>query len=271
MPKPKRSRAVRVGLIKAESAWGKPGENLEMMEDLLVGFEKRRLDVLISPEGFLDGYMVRDRKRCTPRKLARRCVRGPGDPLIRRVGRLAKRLRSWFVFGASEKDAAGVVRNAAYLLDRDGRPAGAYYKLHTCRFYTPGEALEVFETDFGKVGIVICADRRWPENLRCLRLKGAEIILNPTWGFTGDLNTAIMRTRAYENGLPVCFAHPRQSLICLPDGSVGAVLESSEPGVLVHEIDLRENVAEARTDERASSHPARNRRPELYGPIVAPT
>jgi len=87
---------------------------------------------------------------------------------------------------------------------------------------------------------------------RVLRLKGAEIILNLTWGFYGEHNTAIMRTRAYENGIPVCFAHPRQSLICLPDNSVGAVLESNRPAVLVHEIDLKDNVPLKRSRDRAS-------------------
>ena len=57
--------------------------------------------------------------------------------------------------------------------------------------------------------------------MRVLKLKGAELILNPTWGFKGDLSTAIMRTRAYENGIPVCFTHPTESLICGPDGAVG--------------------------------------------------
>lgn len=160
--------------------------------------------------------------------------------------------------------------NAALLLDRSGKCIGRYHKAHPCEFYEPGADLPVFETDFGVVGIVICADRRWPENMRVLRLKGAQIILNPTWGFYGEKNTCIMRTRAYENGLPVCFAHPHQSLICKSDDNVGALLESSEPGVLVHDIDLGENVPLRQTRDRASSHPIQNRRPELYGPLVEP-
>ena len=117
------------------------------------------------------------------------------------------------------------------------------------------------------VGIVICADRRWPENIRCLALQGAQIILNPTWGFKGDLNTAIIRTRAYENGIPVCFTHPTQSLICDGRGEVVALLESSGPGVLVHDLDLAWKPAKPPKPDRAWSHPSTFRRPDLYGPI----
>ena len=101
-----------------------------------------------------------------------------------------------------------------------------------------------------------------------MRLKGAEIILNPTWGFRGDLNTAIMRTRAYENGVPICFTHPKQSLICLSDGSIGAELDSNQPAVLVQDIDLSESPKATKTKDWAGSQPIQNRRPKLYAVIA---
>jgi len=269
MPKGEKPRLVRVAMIKAESEWGDVKANIKLFEELIGPLAGKGVDVVMTPECFLDGYMVRERKKCTVKKLAARCVRGETDPLLRRARAAAKQLGSYLVFGASEKGGDGVIRNAAYLSDRQGKPVGTYYKTHPCHFYTPGDELPVFETDFGTVGVVICADRRWPENTRCLRLKGAEIILNPTWGWYGDGNTAIMRTRAYENGIPVCFAHPQQALICTAAGGVGAILESNCPGVLVHDIDLNENVKPKVTKDRAGSHPVQNRRPELYGPIVS--
>ncbi len=264
----KKLRMLRVAMVKAESKWGDVKGNLKLLEDLAALVVERNIDVLITPECFLDGYMVRDKKKCTARKLKARAVSGPGDAVVRRVSRLAGRLRCYLVVGASEKDRNGTVRNAAYLIDRDGKHAGTYYKVHTCEFYEPGNELPVFETDFGTVGIVICADRRGPENIRCLKLSGAEIILNPTWGFYGGLNTAIVRTRAYENGIPVCFTHPRQSLICVGNGDVAAVLESNESDVLVHDLDLGRRPERAKKKDRAWSHPATFRRPDLYGPIV---
>lgn len=265
----KSHRMIKVAMVKAQFEWGDRAGNLRLLEELAGPLAKSKIDVLITPECFLDGYMIRDRSRCTRRKLLARSVTGPKDPMVRQIGRLAKRLKCYLVFGASEKDKNGTIRNAAFLLDRQGRHVGTYYKTHPCECYAPGDALPVFGTDFGTVGIVICADRRWPENIRCLRLKGAQIILNPTWGWWGEGNTVIMRTRAYENGIPVCFTHPQESLICLADGTVGAVLQSNQPAVLVHQIDLSRNENVKRTADKADSHPVQNRRPELYGPIVA--
>jgi len=255
-------------MVKAESAWGDVKGNLRLLEALAGEIEGKGVDVLITPECFLDGYMVRKVKRCTVRKLSACSVTGPRSPTIKRVMRLAKRLGCNVVCGASQRDRHGAIRNVAYLIDREGGHLGTYIKVMPNKFYAPGPDLPVFETDFARVGCVICADRRWPENIRCLRLRGAEIILNPTWGRWGDQNTIVMRTRAYENGIPICFTHPKQALICLADGSVGAVLESNVPAVLVHEIDLADNVKPLVNDNKASSHPVQNRRPELYGAIA---
>ena len=193
--------------------------------------------------------------------------RGIDDPRVLRAADTARRLESHLVLGATERGPRSTLRNVAYVIGRDGEHIGTYAKIHASRPYKPGDELPVFATDFGTIGVVICADRRWPENIRVLRLKGAELILNPTWGWRGDGNTAIMRTRAYENGIPVCFAHPCQSLICLPDGAIGALLESNRPAVLVCELDLKDNVPARRMPDGADSHPVQNRHPDLYGPI----
>jgi predicted amidohydrolase len=267
----RKPRRVRVALIKAFPKWGTNGANLKLFERLANSIKDQKVDVLVSPECFLDGYMVRKKKLCTPKKLAERCVSGADDPSIELVRELSRDLKCHIVFGASEMDAEGTVRNAAYLFGRNGGHLGTFYKVQPNKFYVPGNDLPVFETDFGIVGILICADRRWPENARCLRLKGAEILLNPTWGFMGDLNNCIMQTRAYENGIPICFAHPGQSLVCLQDGSIGAILESNHHGVLIHDVDLSKNVKVLENSEKASSHPVQNRRPELYGDIVTKT
>ena len=103
---------------------------------------------------------------------------------------------------------------------------------------------------------------RWPESIRVLRLKGAQICLMPTYGMWHVDNEWWMRTRAYENQMFVCFTHPSVALITNPKGGVEAKLQSNVPDVLVHEVDLAEV-----TDE---NHLA-NRRPELYGVLADET
>lgn len=265
----KKTRFVKVALIKAFSQWGNQGANMKLFKSLITPLEKAKVDILVTPECFLDGYMVRD-KKCTPKKLVDRCVSGPSDPIIKCVRETAKKMNIHIVLGASEKGRDGVIRNAAYLLGRAGEHLGTYYKVTGGKFYEPGSDLPVFETDFGKVGIIICADRRWPENVRCLRLKGAEIILNPTWGMVRGLNTSIIQTRAHENGIPVCFTHPDQSLICDQEGNIAAILESNVPDVLIHDIDLSKNIEIGTDKDPSAGPPIRNRRPELYHSMVEP-
>lgn len=266
------NRRVRAALLKVKSRWGDVSFNIDLLEQMAVELQGRSIDVLITPECFLDGYMERDRGRCTPEGLRACAVEGFQDPVMQRAAKLAARLESYLVVGASELGADRRLRNAAYLIDRQGELAGTYYKIQTSLFYTPGNELPVFQTDFGRAGIVICADRRWPENMRCLRLKGAEVILNPTWGDKSPFNTALMRVRAYENGIPVCFAHPEQSLICSEEGEVIALCEASEPDILIHEFELKpvrqDPGIDGQTDV-SDMHPADNRRPDLYGAIVA--
>jgi N-carbamoylputrescine amidase len=142
-----------------------------------------------------------------------------------------------------------------------------YHKTHLQTHdlqYAAGQSLPVWPTAWGKVGIMICADRRWPETARTLRLQGARLILNPTYGFHNDLNEAMMRTRAYENQCFIAFAHPQQSLVTDPSGRViakenAAASEQSVPRVLICDIDL----SQAKDDNHL-----RDRRPEIYRAIT---
>ena len=62
---------------------------------------------------------------------------------------------------------------------------GSYDKTHcqnTDAKYLEGRSLPVFQSDFGTFGVMICADRRWPETVRTLAAKGARVIFNPTYG-----------------------------------------------------------------------------------------
>jgi len=178
---------------------------------------------------------------------------------VKRAAKLAKKLKSYLVLGASEKDNKGMIRNTAYFLDRTGKMIGRYYKLFANAKYKQGNDLPVFDTDFGKVGIVICADRRWPENIRVMRLKGARIIFNPTWGFYGEFNTALIRTRSFENDVPICFTHPLQSLICHSD--IIAMDNSKSPSVFIHDVKLAMKI----DDPELTHDMVVYRRPELYG------
>ena len=108
---------------------------------------------------------------------------------------------------------------------------------------------------------MICADRRWPEVARTLRLQGARLILNPSYGMHHEANEWWMRTRACENQCFVAFAHPRVSFVAGPDGNLAAKRAEDTPGVLVCDLDL----SQAREDNHLA-----DQRPELACPWAKP-
>jgi predicted amidohydrolase len=99
-----------------------------------------------------------------------------------------------------------VVYNSALLVGPQGL-IGVYRKMHLpClgvdRFTTPGDlGFRVWETPIGRIGIAICYDLRFPEALRCLGLRGADIVALPTnWPVTSEsMPEFVARARALEN------------------------------------------------------------------------
>ncbi|HSJ53728.1 MAG TPA: carbon-nitrogen hydrolase family protein, partial [Anaerolineae bacterium] len=221
-----------------------------------------RPDVVVTPECFLDGYVATEQE-ITRQNIGQCAIDPDTSAYVREAGDWAASQRCWLVLGCT-RAAPGGVANSALVLDRAGELAGIYDKVHLQRHdlkYLPGPALPVFPSDFGPFGVMICADRRWPETVRTLVLKGARVIFNPTYGFHDEKNLHMMCTRSYESEVWIAFTHPEQALVTGPQGEVVLNETSSETAFAVSEIDLA-SVDAVRSGE--SSH-LKARRPELYG------
>ena len=112
---------------------------------------------------------------------------------------LAKKHKLYLVVGLVERDRH-LIYNVAVLLDPDGRIAGKYRKVTLPRTeieagVSPGDQYPVFDTKFGKLGMMVCYDGFFPEVARQLRLGGAEVIAFPVWG----CNPLLAAARACEN------------------------------------------------------------------------
>ncbi len=122
---------------------------------------------------------------------------------------LAEKARAYGCYlcaGLLERDGEFVF-NAALLLDRRGEVVGKYRKVHPYwpeepMGVSPGDGFEVFPTDFGVVGVMICYDSWWPESVRILALKGAELILFPNAGY----EEKILPARAIDNNVYIAAA-----------------------------------------------------------------
>jgi predicted amidohydrolase len=122
----------------------------------------------------------------------------PG-PTTERLGEFARRKHAWVVAGVFEREGSAIY-NTAVLLGRDGKLAGKYRKIYLPREefeggLTPGSDFTAFDTDFGRIGMMICWDVQYADPARGLALRGAEMILMPIWGG----NETLARARAIEN------------------------------------------------------------------------
>ena len=222
-------------------------------------------DVVITPEGFLDGYLAAD-PEATADDVHNAAIDPENSVYADVLGAWARDHRSWLVFGCT-RVVGDRGANTALIFDRSGRLAGVYDKTHLQAHdskYVPGHHLPVFDSDFGPFGVLICADRRWPETVRTLALKGARVLFNPTYGMMGEFNTAMMRTRAFESELFIAFTHPQQSLVTGPGGRIYRDDDGDDDAVSITCIDLADVDA---VRQSQTSH-LKDRRPELYTPCV---
>jgi predicted amidohydrolase len=201
-------------------------------------------------------------------------------PAMLAFARLAKETGAWLLLGSLWVAAdAGRVRNRSLLLRPDGTIAARYDKLHLfdvdlpkgesfreSRNFLAGEKLVLADTPFGRIGLTICYDLRFPDLYRSLAQAGAELLAVPS-AFTRATGEAhwhvLLRARAIETGAYV-FApaqtgtHPGgrrtygHSLIVAPWGEVLADGEE-DVGYILADIDLAK-VAQARAAIPAWRH-----------------
>lgn len=250
---------IRVAQVRVYPEKGKLDANHAKLMEILAEIEKKEeIDVLVTPEGFLDGYVVTE-KSVAKEEMPDYAIDPERSAYTQAVSDWAKRNNAWVIYGCARK-AEGGVYNTGLIYNRKGVLVGMYDKTHIQTHdvkYLPGKHLNVYESDFGLFGVMICADRRWPETSRTLALKGARVIFNPTYGMHGDLNLCMMRTRAYENGIFIVFTHPGQSLITGPNGAVVRDDRDESRKYTVTEIDL------SKAPANTGGHIV-DRRPDLY-------
>lgn len=229
-------------------------------------------EVVVTPEGALDGYVINEvnaEKGAEKAALVKKFTElaEPLDgPYIKKACALSNELNIFLVLGFLELDNE-TTYNTCILIDPDGDIIGKYSKTHFAQGYTinpscyvPGEQYPVFQTPFGKIGMMICYDRQLPEPARILALKGAQVLFVPSYGSYTDKdgwNTVLLRTRAYENQTPLIFSHPFQSLLLDEDGDLRAIGKANE--VVYYEINTS-------PDRYAGRF--KNRRPETYGELA---
>jgi predicted amidohydrolase len=214
--------------------------------------------LVVTPESFLDGYVGNDKDLDRDKYFS---VAEPLDgPMLKRVRGLARELKVYLAVGFPELRGRQVF-NTVVMFGPDGSLVSQYSKTHcgTEQFNTEGTEFPVVPTPLARMGTMICLDRQLPETARILAIKGAQVILAPSYGMYGEINDVMMRTRAYENSVYVAFVHPKRCLIIDPKGKVVAADDGKGDQIVYAEI---------RIDDRIGHGPIQSRRPGIYGEIL---
>jgi predicted amidohydrolase len=131
--------------------------------------------------------------------------------------------------------------NTAVLIDRNGNIIGKHRKVQlplaeAAGGLSPGDSVQVFDTDFGRVALLICQESSFPEPAREAALQGAELLLVPTWGG----KTALVHARAVENGIYLAASgYDYASEVVNPLGTVlASTTINSGPKAAIADIDL---------------------------------
>jgi len=206
-------------------------------------------------------------------------------PIVTRMRELARQHQMALVVPWFEEAQTGVYYNSAAVIEKDGTLLGKYRKTHIpqvgpCFFekyyFKPGNlGYPVFDTSVGRVGLIICYDRHFPEVARQVGLKGAELVFNPS-ATVESLSRYLWEleqpAHAVANGYWVAAinrvgveapVNPNKfygsSYFCDPRGQIVAQASDSEDEVLVADLDL-DKIREVRNTWQFM----RDRRPETY-------
>ncbi len=234
------------------------------------------------------------------------------NPTIHKLSSLAANLEIVLIASLFEKRAPGIYHNTTVVFDADGSYLGKYRKMHIPddphyyeKFYfTPGDlGYKVFDTQYGRIGVLICWDQWFPEAARLLGLKGVEIIFIPTaigYSRAAEGNTYDSAWKTVQQGHAVanaCFlaavnrvgfeldpsslknqdpssgVGPNgeqginfwgQSFIADPDGMIVNEGSKDQEEILICPVDLEQ----VEGTKKLSSFPYRDRRVDSYQDLV---
>jgi beta-ureidopropionase len=210
-------------------------------------------------------------------------------PTVTRMREVARQHGMVLVVPFFEEAQTGVYYNTAVVIESDGTILGKYRKTHIPHvgpcfwekfYFKPGNlGYPVFQSSVGKVGLIICYDRHFPEIGRALGLKGAEIVFNPS-ATVESLSKYLWEleqpAHAVANGYWIAAINRvgvetplssakfyGSSYFCDPRGQIVAQASDSQDEVLVADLDL-EMIREVRNTWQF----LRDRRPETYDELT---
>jgi len=196
---------LKITLGQFEPVLGDKPTNLERMTEVFETAQEQESDLILFPELCLTGYFIQD----FDEDLAEPTT----GPSIRYMRKLCREFQIYTVFSWPELGDDGQIYNSACLINRQGDVAGNYRKVHLYdrekEIFEHGHSFDVFETELGRIGIMVCYDLDFPESARILNMKDADIILVPTNNFYPyeRYQETYLKSRSMENEIPIAICN----------------------------------------------------------------
>lgn len=251
-------------------------ENIRSVGQFLEKIKDDNIDLAVLPEIFICPYQT---------SVFPSAAEEEGGEAWRTLSKFARDYGIYLAAGSVPEYENGKIYNTSYIFDRKGKQIGKHRKVHLFDIQikggqyfkesdtlSPGDAITVFDTEFGQMGLCICYDIRFPEIFRLMVNKGAQVVIVPG-AFnmtTGPAHWELLfRARAIDNQVFMVGAAPARrlsasyhawghSMIVDPWGKILAQLDEQE-GILTAEMDL------SRVDQiRAQLPLLLHRRHDLY-------
>ncbi len=207
----------RVGLVTMKGTAWKLEDNFVRMEKFVRQAAADKAQVVVTPEGMLEGYVCAD-PYTTRERMLKVAQPVPDGPYVVRARKLAKELSIYLIFGFLEL-AGEDMYNSCVLISPQGRIIAKYSKVHPHgeSNIRAGRRLAPFDTPLGRVGFLLCSDRghsgHWPP----LRAAGTQLIFLP---MDGTPNMAHMQRRARETGSGIIIANAWSAMVIDATGKV---------------------------------------------------
>ena len=287
-------RPVRCSLIQASNA-AAPGASMEETKQAMVG---KHLEYIRQAAAAGGQIVCLQEIFYGPYFCAEQTVRWydftepiPDGPTIHLMQEQARQHHIALIVPIYEREQEGVYYNTAAVIHNDGTYLGKYRKTHIPHvapgfwekfYFRPGNlGYPVFDLGFARVGVYICYDRHFPEGARALGLNGAEIVFNPSAtvaGLSEYLWKLEQPAHAVANGYFIAAINRvgmeapwnigefyGSSYFCDPRGQIVAQASRDRDEVLTADLDL-DMISEVRKTWQFF----RDRRPDLYQPLVQP-
>jgi N-carbamoylputrescine amidase len=268
--------SIRLGLVQMNCS-AERKVNLDRAEGFVREAARRGAQIVLLPEVFHEFFFIIYRDM----KYFDRAEPIPG-PITEWMQALARELEVVVVAPIYERVGRSVYYNSAAVLDADGALLGVYRKnhiplnpiFHEKLYFKPGNlGYPVFDTRYGKVGVLICHDRHYPEGARALALNGAEVLLVPSATPDASLSVRVWEKELCAHaifneffvaglnrvGREDSVTYYGRSVVFDPAGELVAQAGAEEE-VLLADCDL-----DKITQRRRAWQFYRDRRPDTYG------